>query len=265
MSELKRVFARLRDKKKKALIPFFTCGFPSVELFKELVRTAADSGADIIEIGIPFSDPLADGPSIQYSSAVALNKRMGVSKTLKLITSLKAKIDLPLVALTYANPVYQYGVKRFVTEARGAGLSGLIVADLVAEESMLIESLCQRQGLDLVYLAAPTTKDLRLQQIVKRSKGFIYLVSVTGVTGARKQIPVSIANKINQIKRLTDKPVCVGFGISNPAQARRIAELADGVIVGSALVELIKENGSRAIILKKVSSFLNSLKKAMEE
>lgn len=265
MSELSEVFTRLRDEKQKALVPFFTCGYPTVGLFKELVIAAGDSGADIIEIGIPFSDPLADGPSIQYSSAVALDKNMNVKRALELIGSLKAKIDLPLVALTYANPVYQYGVKRFVTEARGTGLSGLIVADLVTEESMLMENLCRREGLDLVYLAAPTTNGQRLQQIVKRSSGFIYLVSVTGVTGARKQIPVSIAYKINQIKQLTDKSVCVGFGVSNPDQARKIAELADGVIVGSALVELIKENGSRAIILKKVSNFLNSLKRAMEE
>jgi tryptophan synthase alpha chain len=264
MSELKKVFTRLRDKKQKALISFFTCGFPSGGLFKELVEAAADSGADIIEIGIPFSDPLADGPSIQYSSSVALGNGMNVKRTLELIASLKAKIDLPLVALTYVNPVYQYGVEKFIREAKQSGLSGLIVADLVTEESMQIENLCRSRSLDLVYLAAPTTNGQRLEQIAQRSRGFIYLVSVTGVTGVRQQIPVSIADKINQIKRLTGKPVCVGFGISNPAQARRIAELADGVIVGSALVKLIRENRKRSQILKKVSSFLGSLKKAME-
>jgi tryptophan synthase alpha chain len=166
--------------------------------------------------------------------------------------------------LTYANPVFQYGLKEVIREAKLAGVSGLILADLVIEEASQIEKMCRFHRLNLIYLAAPTTNGNRLKAIVQRSKGFIYLVSVTGVTGARREVPRSLGAKINEIKRFTDKPVCVGFGISNPLQAKTIARLADGIIVGSALVDLIRKSKNQAQMLKKVSGFLISLKKGMQ-
>jgi len=264
MTELSEQFLRLKQSQEKALIPFFTCGFPSVGVFKDLIKVAADSGADAIEIGIPFSDPLADGPSIQYSSNLALGKGINLQKSLEMISSLREQISLPLIILTYANPVFQYGLARFIRDAKQAEVSGLIVADLVIEEANQIEKMCRFHGLNLIYLAAPTTNGNRLKAIVQRSKGFIYLVSATGVTGARREVPRSLGAKINEIKRFTDKPVCVGFGISNPLQAKTIARLADGIIVGSALVDLIRKSKNQAQMLKKVSGFLISLKKGMQ-
>lgn len=265
MTELSEQFLKLKQSQEKALIPFFTCGFPAAKMFKDLVKVTADSGADAIEIGIPFSDPLADGPSIQYSSNLALNKGINVQKSLEMISSLKEQISLPLIILTYANPVYQYGSARFIRDANQAGVSGLIVADLVIEEASQIEKMCRSRKLDLIYLAAPTTNGNRLKAIAQRSEGFIYLVSVTGVTGARRVIPQTLAAKINEIKRFTEKPVCVGFGISNPAQAKQIVKLADGIIVGSALVDLIRKSKNQAQMLRKVFRFLISLKKGMEK
>jgi len=264
MTELSEQFLRLKQSHEKALIPFFTCGFPSVGVFKDLIKVAADSGADAIEIGIPFSDPLADGPTIQYSSSLALENGINVKKSLDMISSLREQISLPLIILTYANPVCQYGLKEFIREAKPAGVSGLILADLVIEEASQIEKMCRSHELDLIYLAAPTTNGNRLKAIVQRSEGFIYLVSVTGVTGARREFPRSLAAKINEIKRFTDKPVCVGFGISHPAQAKKIARLADGIIVGSALVDLIRKSKNQAQMLRNVSRFLISLKKGMQ-
>ena len=265
MTELSEQFLRLKQSQEKALIPFFTCGFPSARMFKDLVKVAADSGADAIEIGIPFSDPLADGPSIQYSSNLALGKGINLQKGLEMISSLREQISLPLIILTYANPVFQYGLKEFIREAKQAGVSGLILADLVIEEASQIEKMCRSHELDLIYLAAPTTNGNRLKAIVQRSKGFIYLVSVTGVTGARRVIPQSLGAKIGEIKRFADKPVCVGFGISNPLQAKTIARLADGVIVGSTLIDLIRKSKNQAQMSRKVSKFLISLKKGMEK
>ena len=264
MTELSEQFLRLKQSQEKALIPFFTCGFPSVGVFKDLIKVAADFGADAIEIGIPFSDPLADGPSIQYSSNLALGKGINLQKSLELISSLKEQLSLPFIILTYANPVFQYGLEKFVREVKQAGVSGLILADLVIEEASRIEEKCRSHKLDLIYLAAPTSNGSRLKRIAQRSSGFIYLVSVTGVTGARRVIPQSLGAKIGEIKRITDKPVCVGFGISNPLQAKTIARLADGVIVGSALVDLIRKSKNQAQMLKKVSGFLISLKKGMQ-
>jgi tryptophan synthase alpha chain len=264
MTELSEQFLRLKQSHEKALIPFFICGFPSAGVFKDFIKGAADSGADAIEIGIPFSDPLADGPSIQYSSNLALNNGINLQKSLEMISSLKVQLSLPLIILTYANPVFQYGLEEFIREAKQAGVSGLIVADLVIEEASQIEKLCRFHGLDLIYLAAPTSKGSRLKRIASRSSGFIYLVSVAGVTGARRVIPRSLAAKIGEIKRFTDKPVCVGFGISNPLQAGRLVRLADGVIVGSALVDLIRESKNQAQMSRKVSRFLVSLKKGMQ-
>ena len=263
MSELQKTFNTLQNKKEKALIPFFTCGFPGVGLFKDLIRMAADSGADILEIGLPFSDPLADGPSIQFSSSIALKNRVNVQKSLEIVASIKQNMDLAIVILTYANPIFQYGLEKFTKDATAVGISGVVMADLVIEESKPIEELFGRQGLDLIYLAAPTTNGSRLSAIARRSRGFIYLGSVTGVTGVRRDIPAEVSAKIREIKRL--KPVCVGFGISKPIQAKRIAQECEGIIVGSALVDLIKKSRNKSEMLKKASRFLQSLKKAMEE
>lgn len=261
MNKLDQKFISLKQRNEKALIPFFTYGYPDEKVFPDLVQCAADSGVDVIEIGIPFSDPLADGPSIQFSSNVALGNHLTLKKSLELISDLSNKLDQPLVLLTYANPIYQYGLGKFAADTRDAGGAGVIVADLVIEEADRLENVCRSFDLDLIYLIAPTTNGDRLKSIAKRSQGFIYLVSVTGITGARKTIPLAWASQVSQIRKITDKPICVGFGISTPAQARRTAQIGDGVIVGSALVDLIRASKHKQQMLKKVSSFLVSLKK----
>jgi len=263
MNKLDQVFNSLRQRNQKALIPFFTCGYPTLQLFVDLVKYAADSGADAIEIGIPFSDPLADGPSIQLSSQVALNNRITVKRTMELISGLSSQLDLPLVILSYANPVYQYGLERFTLESKKAGVAGLIMADLVIEESQRLENECRLQSLDLIHLVAPTTNGKRLASIAQRSTGFIYLVSVTGITGVRKKIPSGLTFQARQIRSMTAKPICVGFGISNPFQARKISQISDGVIVGSAIVDLIRASKNKRQMLRAVSKFIVSLKKGV--
>ena len=265
MTDLELKFTFLKEKGQKALIPFFTCGYPDELTFIDLLKIASDSGADVIELGIPFSDPLADGPSIQHSSQAALDGGITVNRSLKMMSWLSGITNLPLVIFTYANLVYQYGLKRFVLNARGSGISGIIVADLVVEESGLLQRQCSSAGVNLIHLVAPTSNGSRLERIVAASNGFIYLVSVTGVTGARKTTPVQISSKLKQIRRFTEKPVCVGFGISNPKQAKQIARFSDGIIVGSSIADIIRTGKNKKQVLKRVSSFLTSLKKGISD
>ena len=266
MSSITKTFQRLEKENRRALIPYFTSGFPNQKTFADLVVQANDSGTvDLIEIGIPFSDPLADGPSIQFSSQKALENKITVEKSLSFLSDISRKINRPLVVMSYLNPLLQYGLEKFFKNAAEIGISGLIVPDLVIEEGKNIESKSKKFNLDLIYLLAPTTNGQRRKEIVKRSNGFVYLVSITGVTGSRNNLPSYLKDYIQQVKSLTSKPVCVGFGISNPRQAAQVARFADGVIVGSAIVEIIrKENNSKAISAQ-VIKFLRNLRKGMDK
>jgi tryptophan synthase alpha chain len=228
----------------KALIAYVTVGYPSIEATLKVVPLLADSGCDIIELGIPFSDPLADGVTIQKSSFHALQNGVTPRLCLELAGQLSAKVNVPLVFMTYYNPVFSYGLDKFCSACTGAGISGLIIPDLPPDEGSELEAVSQKQGLDLIYLLAPTSTGERIRLAAERSRGFIYLVSVTGVTGARDRVPVDLAAFVTRVRKVATQPLCVGFGISTPEQAGQIARTADGVIVGSRIIQLMeKEDG----------------------
>ncbi|MDP2919972.1 MAG: tryptophan synthase subunit alpha [Dehalococcoidia bacterium] len=244
MSRIEKIFT---DRSHKALIPFVTTGYPDIETTLKIVLLLARSGADIIELGVPFSDPLADGVTIQRASFKAIENGVTTRICLEVVKQLREKIDTPLVFMSYFNPLFQYGLERFCRDCGKAGVDGLIIPDLPPEEGVPLEEMAHRNGVDVIYLLAPTSTDERIKLVVKHSRGFVYLVSVTGVTGARSELPQDLAKFIGRVRKFTDKPLCVGFGIATPEQARRVAELADGVIVGSRLIQSIEEDpGLRA-------------------
>jgi len=228
----------------KALIPFFTADFPDRRRFCNAVVTAAAAGADVIEIGFPHSDPLADGPVIQHASHVALGHGFSTTSGLALIRELAASISQPLVVMGYINPLLKFGMSRFVRAASESGVSGLIVPDLIAEESHDLRRLCREHGLDLIPLVTPTTPPARIARIAAAASGFVYYVSITGVTGTAARLNGHIPRAVGTIRRATDLPVCVGFGIDSPASARQAARHADGVIIGSRLLQLIDSDRS---------------------
>jgi tryptophan synthase alpha chain len=265
MSLISSTFQQLKEENRKALIPYFTAGFPDVKTFADLVvQTDTSDTADLIEIGIPFSDPLADGPSIQFSSQKALENKITLEKSLNLLSDIATKIKIPLVIMSYLNPLLQYSLEKFFKNAAEIGITGLIIPDLVIEEGIEIEPKSKKHSLDLIYLLAPTTNGQRRKEIVKRSRGFVYLVSIAGVTGSRNNLPSYLKDYIQQVKSLTSKPVCVGFGVFNPKQAGQVAQSADGVIVGSAIVEIIRKEKNYKAISRGVGNFLQSLRKGMD-
>ena len=244
----------------KLFIPYITAGFPSKKLFLPIIKMFSEIGADFIEVGVPHSDPLADGPTIQYSSMIALKNRTTLNWIVETLraTSLQQKFK-PLILFSYLNPIMQYGVEKLLKDLPKPLFYGLIIPDLPLEEARRYLPLFKKYKLNLILLAAPTTKHSKLKKIAKFSSGFIYLVSTTGVTGTRKKIPVDLKNKIKEIKSIAKKPVAVGFGISNSSQAKKIVSLgADGVVVASAIMKLLlKKNKSS---LNKVKSFVSSLR-----
>lgn len=244
MNRIDAAFRRLKASGGKALIPYLTAGYPSAEATRRLMPLLEKAGADLIEIGIPFSDPLADGPTIQAASARALKGGMNPARVLALVRRLRGDgVRVPLVLMTYINPVARFGVSAFCREAAGAGADGLIVPDLPPEEADELLDAARPHGLKIIFLAAPTSPPKRLRAIARRSGGFIYYVSLTGVTGARDRLDPGIGRHVQALRRLTRLPLCVGFGISAPGQVRRVARIADGVIVGSALLNVIGRPG----------------------
>lgn len=261
MNRIDEVFTRLRRKKEKALIAYLTAGFPTAGALPALVRACEKAGVDLLELGVPFSDPLADGPTIQAASQKALERGMTPDRVLGQVGGLRKQgVRLPLLLMTYYNPVYHYGVERFCRDASRAGVDGLIVPDLPPEESEELRRRTRKHRLDLVFLAAPTSSKRRLRRIADASRGFIYYVSLTGVTGARRALPAGLQRDVRLLKRMTRLPVCVGFGISNPQQVRQVLQSADGAIVGSALVDVIARAG-RAVA-PRTEQFLRTLKGA---
>lgn len=236
-----------RKRKKKLFCVFLTFGYPNIAATERLILSAERSGVDIIELGFPFSDPLADGPTIQFSSERALKKNVTMRGAMKLVRKLRQKgSKIPIVFFGYLNPVYAYGEKNFVRDARSSGFDGLIIPDLTPEEEPVFQKECKKKKLHLINLVAPTTADKRARMLVGRSQGFIYYVSLRGVTGARKALPADLVPHLKKLKRMTKKPVLVGFGVSTPEQAHEIARLADGVIVGSAVINHLKKSVSAA-------------------
>jgi len=255
-SPLTQVWAALRAEGRRALIPYFTAGYPTPDSSAAALRNAART-ADIIEVGVPFSDPLADGPTIQRSTFEALRQGMTLAGTLELIA--QVQLSRPVVVFSYLNPILRYGVERFLADAKSLGVAGLILTDVPAGSDPQIESAVQMSGIDLIRLIAPTTRPERLALAVRNAQGFVYLVARLGVTGASPGLSQDLAGSIAAVRRATELPVAVGFGISTPDQARRVGQLADGVVVGSALVEILGRDGVR-----EAARFLGTLRQALD-
>jgi len=255
---MNRIASIFSQRDHKALIPYITVGYPTIEATLKVVPIMAQNGADIVELGIPFSDPLADGVTIQRSSFHALQKGVSSQLCLEVARKLRAKVDIPLVFMTYYNPVFHYGLENFCKACNAAGVDGLIIPDLPPQEGTDLEAITQKQDLDLIYLLAPTSTEDRIKLVGQRSRGFIYLVSVTGVTGARDRLPADLEVFVSRVKDSVAQPLCVGFGISTPAQAKRVARLADGVIVGSRIIQLMEAED-----MQQVGDFIKGLRQAL--
>jgi tryptophan synthase alpha chain len=260
MNRLAGAFTALRQRGERALMPYFTAGDPSLATTRELVIEAAKRGADVIELGVPFSDPLADGPVIQRATQRALASGTTLPRVLELVRELRADVSIPLVFLTYYNPVLAFGLKAFCRAAVEAGVDGVIVADLPPEEAGPLSAEASPVGLDLIHLVAPTSTPDRMRKIAKATGAFVYMVSLTGVTGARADLPPDLARHLRLLRGLTTKPICVGFGIGTPEQAGLVGRYADGVIVGSAIVNLVERHAGSPDLLSRVGDFIAALK-----
>jgi len=263
MNRIDALFSRLKQKRRKVLIVYIAAGDPSLGETEKIIIELEKSGVDLVEIGIPFSDPLADGPTIQKASRRALAGGADIKAVLRMARSVGKKVRLPLVFMTYYNLVHHYGVRKFVRDSKASGVDGVIIPDLPPEEAGEIIEISRHENFSTIFLAAPTSTKSRLKNIAARSTGFIYYVSLTGTTGARKKLPADIVAHVRSLKKITKKPVCVGFGISRPGQARKISRLADGVIVGSAVIKVIEENIGRKDLRRKVARFVKSLERAV--
>ncbi len=252
MSKIKYAFHN-----KKALIPFITCGDPSLKVTEQLVYAMERAGADLIELGIPFSDPTAEGPVIQEADMRALRGGATTDRIFEMVEEVRKNTQIPLVFMTYANVVFSYGAERFIQKAAALGIDGLILPDIPFEEKGEFDEICDRYGLTLISMIAPTSKE-RIRMIAKEAKGFLYCVSSLGVTGTRSQITTDVGAMIRVVKEETDIPCAVGFGISTPQQAAEMAKVADGVIVGSAIVKLCGEYGEGCLGV--VEEFVKKMK-----
>ncbi|MBM7000329.1 tryptophan synthase subunit alpha [bacterium] len=254
---------RIRDaiaRAGKAFIPFVTCGDPDLETTERLVLAMADAGADVIELGVPFSDPTAEGPVIQEASLRAIAAGTTPAKVIQMVRRLRARTDVPLVFMTYANVVYSRGTAAFVREAAAAGVDGLILADVPYEEKAEFEGPCREAGVALISMVAPTSRE-RVARIASEADGFLYVISSLGVTGVRSEITTNVGEIVSHARSASDVPCAVGFGVSTPEQAERIARDADGVIVGSAIVRIVAEHGARCV--EPVAAYVRSMKEAV--
>ncbi|MBU3911761.1 MAG: tryptophan synthase subunit alpha [Candidatus Omnitrophica bacterium] len=262
MNRIDLKFKELKKNNKKAFIAFIMAGDPSIDITEKLIFELETSGADIIELGVPFSDPLADGPTIQRSSQRALKNKVNLDSVFNLVKRIRSRTQVPVVFLTYYNLIYYYGLERFARMAKASGVDGAVIPDLPFEESGPLRDVARKNGVAIAHLAAPTSSKERLKKIAEASTGFIYYVSLTGTTGAREILPQEIFENLRLIKKMTRKPVCVGFGISSAEQVARISMAADGVIVGSAIVKVIEKNIGKKDLVKKVGGFVKTLVKS---
>lgn len=246
----------------KAFIPFITCGDPSLEVTEQLVYAMEEAGADLIELGIPFSDPTAEGPVIQAANVRALSGGVTTDKIFDMVEKIRKNTGVPMVFMTYANVVFSYGTERFVKRAVQVGMDGLILPDVPFEEKEEFAQVCKTYGMDMISLIAPTSHE-RISRIAQEAQGFVYCVSSLGVTGMRSQITTDIGAMVKLVKEVRDIPCAVGFGISNPEQAKKMAAQSDGVIVGSAIVGLCAEHGENCVSF--VKEYVRSMKEAIRE
>jgi len=264
MSRIEKRFRELKSSGRKGLVPFISAGDPSLARTEELLDILARAGADVIELGIPFSDPMADGPTIQAASERALKNDFGIEDILGLVARFRKKHDTPVLLFGYYNPVMSFGEERLVSESQEAGADGFLVVDLPPEEGGELRRMAKTAGLDVIYLVAPTTPDERIAKICKSASGFIYYVAVTGVTGAREALSDAIPADVKRIRAHTGLPVAVGFGISTPEQAAQVAAHADAAVVGSAIVSLIGKHGDTDEMVAEVDRFVRALRKGLD-
>ena len=255
MSKIKNAFAQ-----GMAFIPVITCGDPDLETTAKVVRAAAANGADLIELGIPFSDPTAEGPVIQGANLRALSGGVTTDKVFDLVRDLRKDVTIPMVFMTYANVVFSYGAEKFISTCNEIGIDGLILPDLPFEEKDEFQPICDKYGVDLISLIAPTSHE-RISMIAKQAQGFIYVVSSLGVTGTRSEITTDLGAIVEVIRKNTDVPCAIGFGISNPEQAKKMASLSDGAIVGSAIIKILEKHGKDSA--EPVGEFVKSMKDAV--
>jgi tryptophan synthase alpha chain len=267
MSAIDVLFHNLRAAKRKALMPFVTAGDPDLQFTSDLLRTLVARGSSLCELGIPYSDPVADGPVIQSSYTRALQHKVKLSGIFEMLGRTMPELKAPVVSMVSYSIIYRHGLEAYVTHARKAGLAGAIVPDLPAEESSALAEICRRQDFSLVQLIAPTTPRERALRIAERASGFIYYVSVTGITGERSELPAEILDNVAWLRGQTPLPICIGFGISRAEHVRMLAPVADGLIVGSAIVRRIAEASSRprGEVLREIGDYAAELIAAMEE
>jgi len=266
MSAIDQLFIELKQQGRKALMPFVTAGDPDVEFTAALIRELASRGATMCEIGIPYSDPIADGPVIQESYTRALKKQIKLADILAMLGDVARDVTMPVVTMVSYAIIHRHGLEKYVAAAMAAGVAGAIVPDLLVEEAGLFSEICRREDFSLIQLVAPTTPRDRALRIAESSTGFLYYVSVTGITGERQALPAEVIENVGWLRSQTDLPICIGFGISQPEHIRLLSPVADGLIVGSAFVRRIATvaERSRAEVLKEVGDFASSLLDALE-
>lgn len=260
MTRIEKKFKKLKEANKKAFIAFITAGYPDLETTGKLILEFSRIGVDIVELGVPFSDPLADGPVIQEASRTALDNKVNLEDIFTLVNEYRSKTNIPIALMTYYNPVFCFGEDNFTKQARCAGVDGVIVPDLPPEEAGSFIKSCRINKINTIFLIAPTSAKERMNLISKVSDGFIYYVSLTGVTGIRRELPADLKFNLKSIKKITPKPVCAGFGVSTPQQVNEVGKICDGVIVGSAIIKKIKENIGKQDLVKRVGKFVCYLK-----
>lgn len=259
MNRIDKKFIELKRKNKKAFIAYLTVGYPNISTTEKLILELSKNGVDIFELGVPFSDPLADGPIIQESSAYALKQGVNLDKIFSLVKRLRMKIDNPLLIMGYLNPMLQYGEEHLARSCSSSGIDGVIIPDLPIEESKGFKNVLSKDKVHLIDFIAPTTESIRVKKIAKGAKGFIYYVSLTGVTGTRKSLPKDVMAKVRSLKRVIKLPICVGFGVSSKQQFKYISSFSDGVIMGSAIIKVIKDNLGKKNLIDKVVDFSKSV------
>jgi len=264
VDRISQTFSRAREEGCKVFIPFLTAGDPDLDFTRRLVLLLARSGAGLVELGVPFSDPLADGPVIQRASQRALAKGITFTNICRFVKDLRGETDIPIALMSYYNPILRPGIDKAARMMVEAGVDGLICPDLPPEEGGDLIALGRTHGIATVFFLAPTSTERRIRLVAERSTGFIYYVSVTGVTGARDELPGAIRDHLGLIRTMTDKPIAVGFGVSRPDQAARIAQWADGVIIGSAIIKILEEHDFSEKGVQAVGEFASTIKRAME-
>lgn len=258
MNRIEKVFKKLKAEGKKAFIPYVMAGDPSLERTAEIVLMLERSGADVIELGVPFTDPVADGPTIQRAAERALAAGVSLRGVIHFVKELRTRTRVPLLFMTYYNPVFKYGEEAFVRDAVDAGVDGVIIPDLPPDEAGTLTGIAKRANFATVFLLAPTSTDDRIAKVTKAAKGFIYYVSMTGITGSRLMLDESLRESLGKIRSTTEKPIAVGFGVSSPEEAKAVSEVADGVIIGSAIVKKINESAEG------LETFVTELRKAIK-